>query len=151
MERVLEIVNYLMKQGMLSSDRPGEGDQLTQALEELGYDSNEIETALRLFTSFANAWDKGTEQGSVTFRIFSAREEERFSLAFREEVLRLGRLNLLSKHELEELLMEAFLLETREVGLKELDQLLHKIVKNEERLWMIAPHLSGFEQFLMPN
>jgi uncharacterized protein Smg (DUF494 family) len=136
-----------MKQVTHPGDTHCSEKQLTQTLVQLGYEPEEIETALKLIYSITNTLK--TKVGSQTilaaikdgYRIFSPLEQERFTIAFRGEVVRLASTNILSKEEIEEILFEAYLLDKKEVGLQELDQLLHKVVKDEERLLIIAPYI----------
>lgn len=151
MDRVFEIVNYVMKQVINQGEMLYSEKQLIQTLVLLGYEREEIETALKLIYSITHGFktQAGTQPGSQTvfgqinegYRIFSPSEQKRFTIAFQGEIIRLASSNLLTREEIEEILCEAYLLDKKEVGLHELDQLLYKVIKDEERLLMIAPYL----------
>lgn len=147
MDRVFEIVNYVMKQVLHQGDALCSEKQLTQTLVQLGYELEEIEAALKLIYAITDTLKTRTGSKTVLaritegYRVFSPLEQERFTMAFRGEVLRLASTNLLTREEIEEILFEAYLLDKKEVGLRELDQLLNKVIQDEERLLVIAPYL----------
>lgn len=146
-ERVMEIVNYVMKLLIDQGKHFGSEKHLTQELVALGYQLTEIEDALKLLYSMTSTLRERIEPGATLgrihegFRIFSPSEETRFSLAFRSEVMRMAASEAVTKEEIEMILLEAYLLDSKEIGLKELDQILHKVIKDEERLLIIAPQL----------
>lgn len=143
----MEIVNYVMKHVVRQGENPLSEKHITEILAGLGYHPHEIDSALKLLSYVSESLKiqgnqlmiEPSKQGQ---RVFSPSEEKRFTLAFRNEVLRLAASGLLTKGEIEELLLEAYLTDHKEVGLRELDLLLHKVIKDEERLLIIAPHLS---------
>ncbi|GEM_PF-697110 len=147
----MEIVNYVMKHMVRQGENPLTEKDLMEILAGLGYHPDEIDSAFKLLGLVSETLQDDEEQlDEVTLliapsskgqRVFSPSEEKRFTLAFRNEVLRLVASGLLTKREIEELLLEAYLTERQEVGLRELEILLNKVIKDEERLMIIAPHL----------
>ncbi len=146
----MEIVNYVVKHMIRQGDNALTEKDLVEFLVGLGYEPQEIDSALKLLGFVSETLKSHEEDGERLMiapseagqRVFSPSEEKRFTLAFRNEVLRLATSGLLTKGELEELLLEAYLTERQEVGLRELELLLHKVIKDEERLLIIAPILS---------
>jgi uncharacterized protein Smg (DUF494 family) len=136
-----------MKQVVHQGDALCSEKQLTQTLVQLGYELEEIEAALKLIYAITDSFKTRTGTKTILaeinegYRVFSPTEQDRFTMAFRGEILRLTSTNLLSNEEIEEILFEAYLMDKKEVGLRELDQLLNKVIKDEERLLIIAPYL----------
>lgn len=145
MERVIEIVNLVMKQVLYQGNQEFSEKQLIDNLVGLGYRTDEIELAFKFLHSISDSLRSDPEflgymsrirQGQ---RVFSPDEQKRLSLSFQGEFLRLTSYQLLTPEEAEKVLFEAMQIESGEVGLKELDLILHKVIKDEERLMMINP------------
>jgi uncharacterized protein Smg (DUF494 family) len=146
MERVIEIVSYIMKQVLFQGDNICSVRDLVDALVQQGFNPEEIEQAFKLLYSLPNALKTNVEELSQLsdikegHRIFSPTEQKKLSVTCQGEILRLFNCSLLSLSELEKVLAEALQMETTEVGLKELEQILYKVIGDEERLLMIIPH-----------
>ncbi|TCL56487.1 uncharacterized protein DUF494 [Hydrogenispora ethanolica] len=144
MERVIEIANYVMKQVLDQGDNMLSERNLIAALVELGYEANEIEAAFKLLYSIPSTLksdDDVIERVSVNgYRVFSPAEIRKISVPCRGELIRLADSSLISPDEMEKILAEALLLDSFEVGMKELELILHKVIEDEERLLMILFH-----------
>ncbi|HOJ77944.1 MAG TPA: DUF494 family protein [Bacillota bacterium] len=145
MDRVIEIVTLMMKQLIYQGEINYSQKSMAESLVQLGYHLDEIEMAFKFLHNIANSFNNLTEpmtnfaQIRNGFRVFSSSEQEKLSLAFQDEILRIANNKLLTNEEIENIIAEAMLIETAEVGLKELDLILHKLIKDEERLLMINP------------
>lgn len=143
MERVVEIVSYVIRQYLTRSFGEFGPDQAIVAeLFRLGYTQQEVETALSLLCLIPNHFDSKVETDDFLevqngYRVFSPIEKKKFSLSFQGEIFRLMNSSLLTNDELEEVIIEALKVESNEVGLKELELILHKVINDEERLLMI--------------
>ncbi len=146
MDRVIEIVSFIMKQVLFQGDNLCSERILVDALVQQGFHHEEIEQAFKLLHSLPSALKanieeleelKGLEDGH---RIFSPTEQKKITVTCQGEILRLLNSSLLTLNELEKVLAEALQMETNEVGLKELEQILYKVIADEERLLMIIPH-----------
>jgi uncharacterized protein Smg (DUF494 family) len=145
MERLIEIVNYLMKQVYTQGENCTEKD-LVDSLVQLGYSSEEINVAFKFLYSFPNSIKADNEirkdeplDLQEGFRIFSPDEQKKLSVACQGEIIRLMSNSLLTLAELEMILMEASRMDTSEIGLKELGNIIHKVIMDQERLMMILP------------
>ncbi len=146
MERVIQIANYVMKQVL---DQAQEGNELSErhliaALIEQGFEPNEIEAAFKLLYSIP-ATLKADDQVDADldvngYRVFSPAEIRKLSLPCRGELIRLVDSALISPDELEKILAEALMMDSFEIGMKELELILHKVITDEERLLMILFH-----------
>lgn len=143
MERVVEIVSYVIRQYFNRSVREFGPDQTIVAeLFRLGYTQQEVETAINLLSLIPNHFDSKMETNDFIdvqngYRVFSPIEKQKFSLSFQGEIFRLMNSSLLTNDELEKVISEALKIESNEVGLKELELILHKVINDEERLLMI--------------
>ena len=72
-------------------------------------------------------------------RVFSQSERKKLSFSCQGDIIGSINESLLTMEELENVLAEAVQLETEEVGLCELEQILFKVVNDQERLLMISP------------
>lgn len=143
MERVVEIVSYVIRQYLT---RPfgefGPDQAIVAELFRLGYTQQEVETAISLLCLIPNHFDSKVETDDFIdvqngYRVFSPIEKKKFSLSFQGELFRLMNSSLLTNDELEKVIIEALKVESNEVGLKELELILHKVINDEERLLMI--------------
>ncbi len=154
MERVMEIANYVMKQVLFQGDSSISERNLIADLIELGYQPNEIEAAFRLLYSIPTSLKTSVVEhnlGSNGYRIFSKAETRKLSIACQSEILRLSNAHLISAVEREKIMSEAVDLEIAEVGLKELELILHKVIQDEERLLLILYHPQEMESCLALN
>ncbi|MGE5582312.1 MAG: DUF494 family protein [Bacillota bacterium] len=157
MERVIEIVSYIMKQVLFQGDISCTERDLIDALVQQGFHPEEIEQAFKLLYSLPNTLKSGIQELSELsdledgHRIFSSAEKKKLSLPCQSEILRLVNNDLLSLTELEKVLAEALQMDTNEVGLKELELILHKVIADEERLLMILPHPAELGPFFFLN
>lgn len=143
MERVVEIVSYVIRQYLT---RPfgefGPDQAIVAELFRLGYTQQEVETAISLLCLIPNHFESKVETDDFIdvqngYRVFSPIEKKKFSLSFQGELFRLMNSSLLTNDELEKVIIEALKVESNEVGLKELELILHKVINDEERLLMI--------------
>jgi uncharacterized protein Smg (DUF494 family) len=146
MERVIEIVSYIMKQVLFQGDNICSERDLVDALVQQGFRSEEIEQAFKLLYSLPNALKSDIEELAELsdleegYRILSPIEQKKISVTCQGEILRLFNSSLLTLNEVDRVLAEALRMDTNEVGLKELEQILYKVIRDEERLLMIIPH-----------
>jgi uncharacterized protein Smg (DUF494 family) len=140
-DRVIKIANYVMKQVLFQGENSVSERNLVAALVQLGYNPNEIEAAFKLLYSIPDtlkADDVDISSLSTNgHRIFSQVELRKISVPCQGEIIRLVNMGLITPDEVEKVLAEALKLETYEVGLKELELILHKVITDEERLLMI--------------
>ncbi len=146
MERVIEIVNYLMKQVYVHGENPCSERDLFDSLVQLGYSPEEINVAFKLLYSFPDTVktsneiqmdaDFDLEDG---FRILSPDEQRKLSVVCQGEIIRLMSSSLLTLQELERILFEVSQIDSNEIGLRELETIIHKVIGDAERLMMILP------------
>lgn len=145
MERVIEIMNYLMKQVCIHGENSYNERELVDSLVQLGYSPQEIHVALKLLYSFPDSVKNIQEEAIETidsregFRIFSPEEQKKLSLSCQGKIIQLMHNSLLTLPELEKILLEALQSEAGEIGLKELTIIIHKVIGDQERLLMILP------------
>lgn len=145
MERVIEIVNYLMKQVYIHGENVGTERDLVDSLVQLGYSPEEINVAFRLLYSFPGSLKVTREKpGEIvasreSFRIFSPDEQNKLSMTCQGELIQLMRNSLLTLAELEKILLEVLQTDEHEIGLKELAVIIHRVINDRERLLMILP------------
>lgn len=145
MERVIEIVNYLMKQVYTHGENSYNERDLVDSLVQLGYSPEEIHVAFKLLHSFPgsvkNTWQESVEtlDAREGFRVFSPDEQKKLSMACQGEIIQLMHNSLLTLPELEKILMEALQTDAGEIGLKELTMIIHRVIGDRERLLMILP------------
>ncbi len=157
MERVVEIVNYVIRQYLTKSSGEFSSDQtIVSELFQLGYTQQEVETALSLMYLIPNHLESKADNAvnfcyhKTGYRVFSPLEKSKLSLACQGEILRLMNCSLLTGDELEKVIAEAIQVESNEVGLKELELILHKVINDEERLLMILQYpLDNEPSFLL--
>jgi uncharacterized protein Smg (DUF494 family) len=146
LERVIEIVSFIMKQVLFQGDAICTERDLVDALVQQGFRPEEIEQAFKLLYSLPTTLKSDIEELAELsdleegHRIFSPTEQKKITVTCQGEILRLFNSSLLTLNELEKVLAEALQMDTNEVGLKELEQILYKVIADEERLLMIIPH-----------
>jgi len=146
LERVIEIVSFIMKQVLFQGENICSERDLVDALVQQGFQPEEIERAFKLLYSLPTTLKSDIEELAELsdleegHRIFSPTEQKKITVTCQGEILRLFNSSLLSLNELEKVLAEALQMDTSEVGLKELEQILYKVIADEERLLMIIPH-----------
>lgn len=157
MERVIEIVNFVMKQILFQGENNCSERDLMNALAQLGYTSNEIRDAFKLLHSIPSSLHETMPQfENVTdlkggHRILSPEEHQKLTVSCQGEIFRLISSSLLTTTELERVLFEAVQMENNEVGLRELELILHKVIADEERLLLILPHPTDLGPSLLLN
>jgi len=145
MERVIEIVNYLMKQVYIHGENVGTERDLVDSLVQLGYSPAEINVAFRLLFSFPGSLKVAVEEqceivaSRKGIRIFSPDEQNKLSMTCQGELIQLMRNSLLTLAELEQILLEVLQTDEHEIGLKELAVIIHRVINDRERLLMILP------------
>lgn len=144
MDRVVEIVSYVIRQYLTKQEGDFSSEQtIVSELIRLGYTQQEVETAFGLMNLIPANFEPGTTYHSSLhggYRVFSPTEKRKLSLACQGELIRLMNSSLLSEDELEKVITEALLTESSEVGMKELETILHKVINDEERLLMILQY-----------
>lgn len=159
MERVIEIMNYLMKQVYAHGESGCNERDLMDTLVQLGYSPEEIHVAFKLLHSFPGSVKNVREENGFEminsrggFRIFSPEEQKKLSIACQGEIYQLMRNSLLTLPELEKILMEVLQTDATEIGLKELTIIIHRVIGDRNRLLMILPPgpMEGNPTFL-PN
>ncbi|MCL6588551.1 MAG: DUF494 domain-containing protein [Firmicutes bacterium] len=146
MEKVIEIVNFVIRQIFDRSDQGVTEQDLIEALIGLGYSPQEIKIAFKILCSLPSSIKTRVEAiGKLIdvkegVRIFSQEEQKKLSISCQAEIIRLRNYSLITLAELEEILGNVVQNEFGEVGLKELEKILHKVIADEERLLMILPH-----------
>lgn len=157
MDRVVEIVSYVIRQYLTKPfGESGPDQEMVEELFRLGYTRQEVETAISIMCLLPNRLDaKIDEEHSIGlgegYRVFSPIEKKKFSIAFQGEIFRLMNSSLLSREELEKVISEASQRESNEVGLRELESILHKVINDEERLLMILQFPLGNGSHLFLN
>jgi uncharacterized protein Smg (DUF494 family) len=145
MERVIEIVNYLMKQVYIHGENSCNERELVDSLVQLGYSPQEINVAFKLLYSFPDSVKNVREENVETvdsrkgLRVFSPDEQKKLSITCQGEIIQLMHNSLLTLPELEKILTEALRSEGGEIGLKELTIIIHRVIADRERLLMILP------------
>jgi len=151
-ERVIEIVSYVIRQYFTKHDRELSLEQsLVSDLFRLGYTQQEVETAFGLMCLIPTNLELKTDDKTLEtgYRVLSPVEKKKLSLACQGEIFRLMNSSLLTGEELEKIIIEALQTE-KEVGLKELETILHKVINDEERLLMILQYpLSDTPSFFL--
>jgi uncharacterized protein Smg (DUF494 family) len=154
----MQIINHVMKEILRHDSSIRSKESLTRELLQLGYPLDDIDTAFQslyaapLFLTESASTESGEiyeiKRGQ---RIFSPDEQRKFSLGFQNEILRLINSELLNSAETEQILIAAMQMETAEVGIKELELILHKVVKEEERLLLMLPYKTDVSVALFLN
>jgi uncharacterized protein Smg (DUF494 family) len=157
MERIIQIINHVMKEILRHDSNVCSKQSLTRDLLQLGYDLDDIDTAFQslyaapLFLSDGVELKTEIRQIKRGHRILGPAEQKKLSLAFQGEIVRLMNCSILSAEEIEQILWEAMCLEMAEVGLKELEFILQRVIKDEERLLLILPYQNDTIPSLLPN
>ena len=144
MERVVEIVSYVIRQYLTKHDGDLSSEQaIVSELFRLGYTQQEVEKAfglMCLIPSYLGPKNDGSPYRLTGYRVFSPAEKKKLSLACQGEIVRIMNCSLLTGEELEKVIAEALRAESNEVGLKELETILYKVINDEERLLMILQY-----------
>lgn len=143
MERVVEIVSYVIRQYLTKHDGDGSEQTIVSELFRLGYTQQEVATAfglMCLIPAYLGPKNEDSSYMATGYRIFSPAEKRKLSLACQGEIIHLMNCSLLSGEELEKVIAEALQAESNEVGIKELETILHKVINDEERLLMILQY-----------
>ncbi|MGD9155364.1 MAG: DUF494 family protein [Bacillota bacterium] len=162
MERIMQIINHVMKEILRHDNTICSKESLTRELLQLGYPLDDIDTAFQsLYAVPLFLADKQRRKPEIfeikclgikkEQRIFSPEEQQKFSIGFQNEILRLANSELLNINETEQVLLEAMQMGTTEVGVKDLELILHKVIKEEERLLLILPYKADLTTLLFPN
>jgi uncharacterized protein Smg (DUF494 family) len=153
MERVVEIVSYIIRQYFAKHDGELSSEQtIVSDLFKLGYTQQEVETAFGLMCLIPAYLESKNDQSPYFsgYRVFSPTEKRKLSLSCQGEIIRLMNCSLLTGEELEKIITEALQAESKEVGVKELEMILHKVINDEERLLMILQYpLDSSPSFLL--
>jgi uncharacterized protein Smg (DUF494 family) len=146
MERIIQIITHVIEE-ILRHESIRSRKDLERELLQLGYQSDDINTAFQSLYTVSLLLTESAEEaiGEICDikqgqRIFSLEEQQKFSLSFQREILRLKSSALLNMAEIEQLLFEAMQMDKAEVGVRELELILHKVVKEEERLLLMLPY-----------
>ncbi len=157
MERVIEIMQYVMKQLLIHGGTTHIERELAAALSGLGYSNEEIELAFRLLHELpGDLGQKPAPDNSLLhtingYRVFNSLERSKLSFSCQSNILKLSNSSLITKTEVEQIILELLLMENSEVGLKELDLILHKVINDEERLVMILSCSQEFGSSFLVN
>jgi uncharacterized protein Smg (DUF494 family) len=147
MDRIIEIVNYLIKQTILiNNDSARPEESMVEQLLLLGYHPVEIKQALQMLTMIPddlrnNIGDSTSFREPTGHRVFSENERRRLSLPSQGRLIQLVNEGLLTATELETVLAEVSRISDVELGLPELEMLLQQVVGDEERLLLMLPHV----------
>jgi uncharacterized protein Smg (DUF494 family) len=143
MERIVEIINFVIKQ-VIQGNALFSEPSLTETMVRLGYNPQEIEFAFKFLDSIPHKMRTYPVQEfselKFGYRVFSSSEMKKLSFSCQSEIIRLKNEALLTLSEVEKVITEACQMATQEVGLKELELILHKVIVDEERLLMILPY-----------
>jgi len=155
MDRVIEIVNFVMKKVLNQGENAYSEQSLVGALVQLGYNPEEIRIAFKFLQALSGTVKlnpvllgeiREVRQGQ---RVFSPAERGKLTPSFQNELLRLSNC-FLTTEETELVMIEAMQSDKEELGLKELELILHKVIRDEERLLMICPQsLTQIPVFLL--
>jgi len=157
MERVIEIMQYVMKHLLIQGETLNLERELMTSLAGLGYSREEIEMAFRLLHELPDDLrqrrcpDNSFLHTITGYRIFNSIERSKLSFACQSTIFQLLNSALITKAEVEQVMVELVLMESKEVGLKELELILHKVISDEERLVMILSYPGELSSALLLN
>ncbi|HYH02494.1 MAG TPA: DUF494 family protein [Bacillota bacterium] len=157
MERIIQIISHVMKEFLTHEGHACSRQSLTKELVRLGYDPDDINAAfdslfaVPVFLNDKVCFPEKFSEIKQGQRIFSPAEQKKLSMAFQREIVRLTNCCLLSLSEAEQVLFEAMQLEITEVGLKELELILQKTIKEEERIMLMLPYKADMSVAFLLN
>lgn len=129
-EKVVEVLGYLLRQ--FQEEGEPRLENTTRWLQDSGYTSSEISTALSLFFKKFKPWERAedrTEQpGRTPFRVMSAYERKIIDRDAYSYLLQLYRLNVITVHEMEQVLERAVIFGSARVALEELRLLAASVI-----------------------
>ena len=146
-ERVMEILNLVL-QKIITEEKKYDEQEIISNLLARGYQMSEIDAAFELIFSVPDMFkvSKKSEQQKKDegHRVFSLLEQVKISYPVQEQLLRFQNQGLIWDSEMEMLLLEAAIADEVEIGLKDLNGLLIKVIKDENRLMMMmSPIMIG--------
>lgn len=138
-KRVVNIVEYLVRHLLHQGEPLGDGKRIIGQLVAQGYQLSEIQEAFAWIFREKDIIDIEQSKDRIYqgIRVFSSKEEMRFSQCFREELLRLLSSGLISQGEMEAIILAGVRLDRPEIDLKDLAPLLKGSVSEPERLALI--------------
>ncbi|MGM0472211.1 MAG: DUF494 family protein [Bacillota bacterium] len=147
-ENVIEIVSYLVKRIMHDDDIIENEEELVRNLIDQGYDIDDIDTAFDLIFATDVADDENKDEElkfAEANRILDLRERFKLSTSAQGVLIRLASLSLINDDELERVLKKTLQTREREIGLKNLWQVLQKVIDSPMRLSTIIENSPEFD------
>jgi uncharacterized protein Smg (DUF494 family) len=146
-KRMIAIVEDLVRRILREAEPVGNSGEIVQSLLKQGYALDEIQQAFAWIFSDQEiiSDEKPHEQLYNGERIFSSAEIGKLSFEFRSSLLRYHQAGLLSKNEMEKVLVEAMVSKEAELGEKDLYSILARIVGENQRLLLMIPQSGGEE------
>lgn len=144
-ERVVEIVTFLIRELVQRSNTVGDESRLVKLLLENGYAAHEIDAAFQVIFSHeteSNQADAPLPHGGI--RVFSQPERQKLTMAAQSHLMRLLSAELITRDELEELLVEAMGLDVTDVGLSEVIWLLGQVIEDQDRARLLTAQVTNY-------
>ncbi|NLK07602.1 MAG: DUF494 domain-containing protein [Firmicutes bacterium] len=143
MQRITEIIHRLVAEVLHAGKESVDGLDLIKMLIREGYDADEIEQALSLVFSLPDLIYGGIDEVSHpawvhSMRVFSAMERFKLELDAQDYLLGLVTANLLDHAELEHVLDEAVALQVSQVGIREVQWIVGRVVEDEMRSYLLS-------------
>lgn len=147
---MIAIVEDLVRRILHEGEPVGNSGEIVQTLLKQGYALNEIQQAFAwIFSDQEIISDEyPREHLYMGERVFSPAETEKLSSDFRSSLLRYFQSGLLSKSEMEKVLMEAMMAKEALLEEKDLYVVLTRVIGENHRLLMMIPQSSGGEHWL---
>lgn len=147
---MIAIVEDLVRRILHDGEPVGDSGEIVQSLLAQGYDLEEIQQAFAwIFSdqeiiSDENSWD----QLYMGERVFSPTEAEKLSVTFRSMLMRFYQAHLLTKSEMEKILLEAMACKETVLDEKDLYPILTRVIHENQRLLLMIPQSGGGDHWL---
>ena len=136
-ERGMQIGSILIKKLLMENGKPID---LMEKLTESGFTQEEIDSAIELIYSLPDQEEGAKYLGQ---RVLTIGERHKLSNEAQTYLYDLMKRGLLAKHEFELILWEASLIELPELGRRELEILLARVIDDPQRLFLTGVHLKS--------
>ncbi|HHY47538.1 MAG TPA: DUF494 domain-containing protein [Firmicutes bacterium] len=136
-ERVMEIVNLLIKLILQDGRLPDSGATLVNDLLARGYEASEIDAAFNLVFSLPDISLKpGATESPPPRRVLDAEERMKLSVGAQGALETLSRLGIITVGEMDELLFYLSQIDAVELDLPDIMWLLERVIRDRDRLKM---------------
>ncbi|NPV79018.1 MAG: DUF494 family protein [Firmicutes bacterium] len=137
-ERVMEIVNLLIKLILQGGKLPESGATLVNDLLARGYNAAEIDAAFNLVFSLPEDTNMHDGQDSLPVRrVLDPQEKMRLTLEAQGQLETLSRLGLITPSEIDELLFYLSQMDAIGLDVSDISWLFDRIIKDQDRLVML--------------